>query len=70
MALLDDNPRTYQAWAQEYYEQPIKLKAVEHIYQHRPLTTVVVAALNDEMALEDLAEDIAEIGYPGQPSEQ
>jgi len=35
---LDGRPETYQEWAEGYYEQPISLEAVRHVYEHRPLT--------------------------------
>jgi hypothetical protein len=63
LVILDGKPRTYQAWAKEYYEQAIPLKAVEHMYQHKPLTKAIVAALNADLSLKDLADEIAEIGY-------
>ena len=61
---LDGRPETYQEWAEGYYEQPISLEAVRHVYEHRPLTEELVAVLNPEIRLDDLAEDIKEIGYP------
>ena len=61
---LDGKPETYQAWAEGYYEQPVKLAAVREIYEHRPQTTDLVTELNDEVTLKKLAADIKEIGYP------
>ena len=63
LALLGGNPTSYQAWAEEYYEQEIDLSAVEHIYNHKPLTNSVIELLNAEITSEDLAADITEIGY-------
>jgi hypothetical protein len=63
-APLDGRPETYQEWAEGYYEQPIDSDAVRHVYELRPLTQAVVAALNPEVSLDALAEDIQEIGYP------
>ena len=60
LSILDGNPRTYQRWAREYYEVKVSLAAVRHIYEHRPLTAEVLARLNPDVTLEDLAE----IGYP------
>ena len=64
LAIFDGGPRTYQQWAEEYYEQDVSLAAVEHVYGHRPLTPEVVAQLNPEATLAALSEDITEIGYP------
>lgn len=62
--ILDGSPRTYRRWAQEYYEVKVSLAAIEHVYRHRPLTPAIVARLNREVSLDDLADDVAEIGYP------
>ncbi|HYI31771.1 MAG TPA: hypothetical protein VD863_28385 [Bradyrhizobium sp.] len=40
------------------------MAAVKHVYRHRPLTPKVVARLNSEVSLDELAADISEIGYP------
>ena len=64
LAILEGLPQTYQQWAEENYEVDVDLNMVEAVYRHRPLTADMVAALNAEITLEDLAEDIAEIGYP------
>lgn len=64
LAVLGGNPETYQTWAVDYYERTISLTAVQAIYQHRDLTEHLVATLNPELALADVAEDAAEIAYP------
>jgi hypothetical protein len=62
---LDGEPTTYQEWAEGYYERPIPLAAVRHIYAQRPLTARVVSEINTERTLEELEADRVEIGYPG-----
>ncbi|MFB7372642.1 hypothetical protein ACFC0D_22655 [Streptomyces sp. NPDC056222] len=62
--LVDRSAEAYAEWASDYYETPVDLAAVRHVLALRPLTPEVVAALNPEVAPADLAEDIAEIGYP------
>jgi hypothetical protein len=64
LSILDGNPRTYQQWAEEYYERPISVASVEHIYAHRTLTAAIVHDLNPDTSLSALADDISEIGYP------
>jgi hypothetical protein len=64
LAMLDGDPSTYHAFAEQYCECTIDLAAVAHVYKHEPLTPDVVRAINDAVALADLAEDIEEIGYP------
>jgi len=62
---LDGRPGTYREWAADYYEREVSLSAVEHVNQHRALTAEVVALLNPEASLEELAADASEIGYLG-----
>jgi hypothetical protein len=62
--LVDRTPEAYQAFAEDYYEVPVDVAPVRHVYSLRPLTNAVIAALNSTITLEDLAEDIASIGYP------
>jgi hypothetical protein len=68
LRLWDGVPTSYQNWAEEYYEQPVDLAAVTHIYQHLPLTSEIVRALNREMTLEASAEYVQQIGYPTRSS--
>ena len=63
LAILDNDPRTYQAWAEEYYEHDINLAAIQSIYRHEPVTDALIKSLNAEMSLQALEEDLAEIGY-------
>ncbi|MET8542083.1 hypothetical protein ABZW03_15700 [Kitasatospora sp. NPDC004799] len=64
--LLDGSAEAYRAWAEEYFEPEHGLDpaAVEHVLALRPLTPAVVAALNPGTDLDELAEDLAGIGYP------
>ncbi|MFJ4515648.1 hypothetical protein [Streptomyces sp. NPDC088816] len=62
--LVDRSPEAFQRWAEDYYEVPVDLEAVRHVFASRPLTEEVVRALNSEIGLADLVEDIAEIGCP------
>ncbi|RCH59778.1 hypothetical protein DT019_37880 [Streptomyces sp. SDr-06] len=54
----------YRVFAEEYYEVPLDLAAVQHVHDLKPLTAETVSALNREAELDDLADDIAQIGYP------
>ena len=64
LGVLDGNPETYRRYAAEYYERELSLGAIDTIYKHQPLTKSGLKRLNPEVTLKDLAEDIAEIGYP------
>lgn len=61
--LVDRSPEAFQQWTEDYYEVPVDLEAVRHVFSSRPLTEDVVSALNSEIVLADLAEDLAQIGY-------
>ncbi|WP_308404085.1 hypothetical protein [Streptomyces sp. SKN60] len=62
--LVDRSAEAYAEWAADYYETEVDVAAVRHVLALEPLTQEVVTALNPELELADLAEDIAEIGYP------
>ncbi|GAB3836974.1 hypothetical protein GCM10029963_01410 [Micromonospora andamanensis] len=62
--LLDDIVDQYVTFAEDYYEIEVDPTVVEHIVAHRPLTDAVVRALNPELSVAGLHEDIATIGYP------
>ncbi len=63
LAILDGNPKTYQQWAEDYYERSISFAAVSHIYEHQPLSQQIITELNGELSLADVWESVAEIGY-------
>jgi hypothetical protein len=63
LSALDGDPQTYRDWAEDYYERAVCLTGVTHIYEHRPLTSGLVAQLNPDISLADLQLDLAEIGY-------
>ncbi|WTB88641.1 hypothetical protein OIE99_10480 [Streptomyces cellulosae] len=61
--LVDRSPEAFQRWAEDYYEIPVDLAAVRHVFSSRPLTEEVVRSLNSDIGMADLSGDIAEIGY-------
>ncbi|MFG3347628.1 hypothetical protein ACGF1Z_21480 [Streptomyces sp. NPDC048018] len=62
--LVDRSAEAYAEWAADYYEREVDVEAVRHVLALRPLTREVVAALDPELTLADLAEDLRETGYP------
>lgn len=64
LSILDGNPNTYKSWAEDYYECPVSLPAVQQIYQHAPLTEELVQELNANVKFGALLADASEIGYP------
>jgi hypothetical protein len=65
LVILDGKPKTYKAWAEDYYERRVNLAVVKQVYAHEPLTEELVQQLNADVTLKELAGDIKEIGYPG-----
>ncbi|MFS4104079.1 hypothetical protein [Streptomyces sp. PD-S100-1] len=62
--LVDPSPEAFQEFAEDYYEIPVDIHAVRHVYALRPLTQDVVTALNTEATSAKLAAAAAAIGYP------
>lgn len=62
--LCDPTTKSYRRFAAEYFGVDIDPVAVSHVFDLRPLTQSVVAGINAELTLDDLAADIAMSGYP------
>jgi len=68
--LLDGKPETYKEWAEEYYEElfedrELNLELVKAIYEGKTITEEIALEINSELEdLEQLKEDLDEIGYP------
>jgi hypothetical protein len=62
--LCDPTPRTYLAFAADIHGRNLPEPAATHVYALRPLDTATVAALNPDLTLDDLREEVAGIGYP------
>ena len=60
--LTDGRPEAYQQFAEEYYEVVVDIEAIRHVYALQPLSQSVVSALNPDVDLADLNEDLAQIG--------
>ncbi|MFG3715526.1 hypothetical protein [Micromonospora sp. NPDC047730] len=65
--LVEGTPAAYQRFAEDYYETAVDLEAVGETFALRPLTDELVRRLNADLVVADLAEDLAEIGYPSRP---
>jgi hypothetical protein len=62
--VADGRPESYLTFAENMFDVALELDAIQHVYAQMPLTEEVVTALNPEVMLKDLKDDIAEIGYP------
>lgn len=61
---LTGDSKIYKKWAEEYYEKEFNINVIQDIFSHKPLTNEMVVKLNTEIKIEDLEEDLEEIGYP------
>lgn len=64
LSILDGRPEKYRKFAGHYYDKDLSLTSIEHVYRGRPLTPEIVASLNPERSIDELAGDLTEIGYP------
>ncbi|WP_436771263.1 hypothetical protein [Yinghuangia sp. YIM S09857] len=62
--LVDTTPQAYREFAEDYYETAVDLDAVRRVCALEPLTGDLVALLNPDAELRDVADDQAQIGYP------
>ncbi|GAA4576468.1 hypothetical protein GCM10023176_47900 [Micromonospora coerulea] len=62
--LVDPTPLAYHRFAEDYYETSVDRSALGAVFALRPLTDDVVRRLNPDLTVEDLADDVAAIGYP------
>ena len=65
LELLAGRPDQYVRFASEYYEVDVNDEDVAAIYGHAKLDPDLLERLNPDVSLESLADDMAEIGYPG-----
>jgi hypothetical protein len=65
--LVEGSPVAYQRFAEDYYEAAVDVEAVGEIFALHPLADDLVRRLNPDLMVADLAEDLAEIGYPSLP---
>jgi hypothetical protein len=64
LKILIGGPEYYFEWATEYYEIDLQLSLVEYIFDFRPINLNTLKSLNKDINLEDIQDDIIEIGYP------
>jgi len=64
LGLLTGRPEDYQAYARDYFEVDVPLAAIASVYAHAPLTDQTLRALNGEVSLRDLMDELTEVGYP------
>ncbi|WP_426595624.1 hypothetical protein ACPPVS_08500 [Cellulomonas sp. McL0617] len=62
--LLDGTATSYREFAEDYYEVDLDENPVDAVFALQPLTDELVQRLNPDMTLDELGDDLAEIGYP------
>lgn len=63
LKILDGHPATYVQHAHDYFERDVMEADVNHVYQLKPLTAELLSRLGSERKLDQLADEIKEIGY-------
>ncbi len=64
---LDGDPATYLAYAKEYFELDLPLRAIARVYAHEPLSQELLNEFPSPRPLETVLADAKEIGYPVKP---
>lgn len=63
LSVLGGDPAGYRAYAAAYFEIDVPLDAVAHVLAGQPIDAGLLERLHSERTLDDLAADLAEIGY-------
>lgn len=61
MSFLIGGINYYHAWAEEYYERKIDFTAIKKVYKNLSVTEEELFYLNEDLKINDLEEDVAEI---------
>lgn len=64
LLLLDGNPATYQAWAEDYYEIRPTRAALQAVYAHKPVSQEILRGLKSPRRSSDITAELEAIGYP------
>ena len=62
-AELDGQPRTYKAFAEEYYEVNLPLAAVAAVFERQRLTPALVSQLNPEAEFDAVNTEVSQLPY-------
>ncbi len=62
--LIHPTPEAFQAYAEDYYEMPVDIEALRHVYALRPLGRAQITALNPSAPLTAITEAATRMGYP------
>ncbi|MGY5058762.1 hypothetical protein ACWDFR_32680 [Streptomyces sp. 900105755] len=65
--LMNPGPGAFRSFAEDYYERPVDLEAIRHVFEERPLTPEIVARLNPLASFADVSKEAELMGYPVAP---
>ncbi len=54
----------YHRWAEEYYEKNLDHEIITNVFNYLPLNNSFIKKLNNNIIIENIKQDIQEIGYP------
>lgn len=64
LKFIVENEKYYHIWAEEYFGTSIDVNKIKAIFNHVPLNNHLINDLNKKITLQDIEEDVKEIGYP------
>lgn len=54
----------YRQFASEYYEQDFDASTLSQIFDHIPINSELLSALNRDVSIDDIREYLVQVGYP------
>lgn len=64
LGILVSGIEAYRQFAAEYYEQDFDVSTIRQVFDHTPISAELVATLNGEISIDDIREDLVQVGYP------
>ncbi|MFD8389098.1 hypothetical protein ACFV2N_07775 [Streptomyces sp. NPDC059680] len=65
---MNPTPETFRSFAEDYYERPVDLRALRHIFERQPLTSEIVARLNPLASFIDVSKQAELMGCAVAPA--
>ena len=64
LGILTNPLAGYCKFASDYYERDIEQSVIQHVLSHLPVTPDVISSLNADIGIDDIREDLEQVGYP------
>lgn len=58
------DPVRWKRWAEEIHERSVPIRAIQRVFAGEPLDAALLREIDPERTLDDLAEDLEEMGWP------